>query len=107
MDLHVSLVALLPTSPAPRFDQRQFLCFSWATGHRLSQLSSRVDLQLLKVALHRLTQIRNQMVAVGDLNRERRALPPSIGIQTGPIASDHLDLRMIGLGASDSAMGPC
>jgi hypothetical protein len=53
-----------------------------------------VDLQLLKVALHRLTQIRNQMVAVGELNRRRRALPPSIGIQTGPIASDHLDLRM-------------
>jgi hypothetical protein len=93
-DRQVSLVSRLPASLTPRFDQRQVLCFSWATGHRLSQLSSRVDLQLLKVALHRLTQIRNKMVAVGDLNRGRRALPPSIGIQTGPIASDHLDLRM-------------
>ena len=60
----------------------------------LRQLLSRVNLQLLNIALHRFTQIGNQVVAVGDLNGGRRALPSSIRIQAGPISGDHSNLRM-------------
>src|ERR1700691_6362574 len=94
MHLGVPLAARLPTSLASRFDQRQFISCSWSLGLALSQLLSCVDLQLLNIALHRLSQIGNQVVAIRDLNREGSALSSSIGIQAGPIAGDHLYLRM-------------
>jgi hypothetical protein len=94
MHLRVSLVARLPTSLAPCFDQRRFIPCAWFQGLALSQLLSRVDLQLLEVVLHRLTQIGNQVVAIRDLNGGGSALSSSIGIQAGPIAGDHFHLRM-------------
>ena len=57
MHLHVSLVARLPTSLVPRFDQRQFIRCARFLALALSQLLSRVDLQLLNVALQGLAQI--------------------------------------------------
>jgi hypothetical protein len=68
MYLRVSLAARLPTSLAPCFDQRRFIPCAWFLGLALSQLLSRVDLQLLNVVLHRLTQIGNQVVAIRNLN---------------------------------------
>jgi hypothetical protein len=94
MYFRVSLVARLPTSLAPCFDQRRFIPCAWFLVLALSQLLSRVDLQLLNVALHRLTQIGNQVVAIRDLNGGGSALSSSVGIQAGPIAGDHLHLRM-------------
>src|SRR6202451_2438354 len=93
MHLGVPLVARLPTSLASRFGQRQFISCSWSLDLGLSQLLSCVDLQLLNIALHRLTQIGNQVEAIRDLNRGGSALSSSIGIQAGPIAGNHL-LRM-------------
>jgi hypothetical protein len=72
----------------------RFIPCAWFLGVALSQLLSRVDLQLLKVALHRLSQIRNQMVTIRDLNGGGSPLLSSIGIQAGPIAGDHFHLRM-------------
>src|ERR1700685_2448221 len=94
MHLGVPLVARLPTSLASRFDQRQFISCSWSLGLALSQLLSCVDLQLLNIALHRLTQIGNEVIAIRDLNGGGSALSSSIGIQAGPIAGDSFQLRM-------------
>jgi hypothetical protein len=60
MHLHVSLVARLPTPPAPRFDQHRFICCAWFLGVALSQLLACVDLQLLNIALHRVALLKNQ-----------------------------------------------
>jgi hypothetical protein len=68
----------LPASLAPRFDQHQFLCLTLLPGLFLSELLSRVDLQLLNIALHSLAQIENQIVAVSNLNGGRRDLPSSM-----------------------------
>ena len=89
----VSLVACLPASPAPRFDQCESLSFI-VVRRFLSQFCSRGDLKLLDVPFHRLGQITHQMIAVGDLHRRRRALSPAICIQAGPITCDDLDLGM-------------
>src|SRR5580693_6408962 len=94
MYLRVSLVARLPTSLAPCFDQRRFISCAWLLGLALSQLLSRVDLQLLNIALHRLSKIGNQVVAIRDLNGGGSALSSSIGIQVGSIAGDHFHLRV-------------
>jgi hypothetical protein len=94
MHLRVPLVARLPASLASRFDLGQFICCAWSLGLALSQLLSRVDQQLLNIVLHRLTQIGNQVVAIGNLNGGGSALASSIGIQAGPIAGDHFNLRM-------------
>jgi len=64
MHLRVPLVARLPTSLPPRFDQRQFISGAWFLGLTLSQLFSRFALQLLNIVLHRLSQIGNQVVAI-------------------------------------------
>jgi hypothetical protein len=56
-------------------------------------LLSCVDLQLLNIALHRLSQIGNQVIAIRDLNRGGSALSSSIGIQARPIPGDHFHLR--------------
>jgi hypothetical protein len=78
MYFRVSLVARLPTSLAPCFDQRRFIPCAWSLGLALSQLLSRVNLQLLNVVLHRLTQIGNQVVAICNLNGGGSACrPPS------------------------------
>jgi hypothetical protein len=94
MHLRVPLVARLPTSLASRFDQRQSISRARFPDLALSQLLARVDLQLLDIALHRLTQIGNQVVAIRNLNGGGSALSSSIGIQAGPIAGDHFHLRM-------------
>jgi ParB family chromosome partitioning protein len=89
MHLRVSQVARLLTSLASRFDQRQFISRAARFPDlALSQLLARVDLQLLKVALRRLTEIGNQVVAIRNLNGGGSALSSSIGIQAGPIAGD-------------------
>ena len=88
MHRHVSLVACLPAPLAPRFDQRQFICLSSRARFAFRQLLSRIDLQLLNITLYRFTQIGNQVVAVGDLNGGRCALPSSIRIQAGPISGE-------------------
>ncbi|HMF76207.1 MAG TPA: hypothetical protein VK604_11140 [Bryobacteraceae bacterium] len=90
----ISLIARLPTSSTSRFDQCQSLWLSGANSIALSQLLSRVDLQLLNIPLHRLTQIGSQVVGVGGLNGGRRALSSSLGIQAGPIAGDHFHFWM-------------
>jgi hypothetical protein len=94
MHLRVPLVARLPTSLASRFDQRWFISCTRFPDLALSQLLSCVDLQLLDIVLHRLTQIGNQVVAIRNLYGGGSALSSSIGIQAGPIAGDHFHLRM-------------
>jgi hypothetical protein len=94
MHLRVPLVARLPASLASRFDQRQFISCARFPDLALSQLLSRVDLQLLDIAFHRLTEIGDQVIAICNLNGGASALSSSIGIQAGPIAGDHFHLRM-------------
>jgi hypothetical protein len=84
----------LPTSLAPRLDQRQFISCAPFPGLALSQLLARVYLRLLDIAFYRLTEIGNQVVAIRNLNGGGSALSSSIGIQAGPIAGDHYHLRM-------------
>jgi hypothetical protein len=78
MHLRVPLVARLPTSLASRFDQRQFISRVRFPDLTLSQLLARVDLQLLDIALHRVTEIGNQVVAILNLNGGGSALSSSI-----------------------------
>src|SRR3984885_16158247 len=94
MHLRVPLVARLPASLASHFDQRQFISCARFPDLALSQLLSRVDLQLLDIAFHRLTEIGDQVIAICNLNGGGSALSSSIGIQAGSIAGNHFHLRM-------------
>jgi hypothetical protein len=90
MHFHVSLISHLPAPLPPRFNQRQSSICAFR-GLAFSQLPPSIYLQLLSIALHCLTQIGNQMIAICDLNGRRRALSATICAQGGPITRDHLD----------------
>ena len=48
-----------------------------------------------KLSLDGLTEVLQQMKAIGDLLRPRRALTRSLRIEPGTVAADHLHIRMI------------
>jgi hypothetical protein len=89
MHFHVSLVASLPASLPPRFNQRRSPIGVFR-GFAFDQLLSSIYLQVLNIAFHSLAQIGYQMITIRDLNRRGRTLSSTIRVQGGPIARDHL-----------------